>query len=146
MKFFIIRPEVPAGIGENSQLERILGTPLKVIKLHLVFEDCPDSELMKTSPVFYVTEKLKAGLLNSDLTGIDSFETFEVSKSENFEEKYPNKVLPAFYWFKINGVAKQTDFGVELGKLIISEKAKTFLEGYNLNTANITEIKSHSPS
>lgn len=137
MKFYIIRPEIPAGIGENSQLERTLGKPLKVIKLHLAFEDYSGSDLMKTSPVFYVTKKLKEGLYNSDLTGIECFESFEVSKSENFEEMHPNKVLPIFYWFKINGVAKKTDFGVELGKLIVSEKAKLFLESYNVNTANI---------
>lgn len=126
MKYFLIKLEVPAGIGKNSILERIPGQALKAVKLHLVIEDWLGSDLMKTSSVFYVTEKSKKRLVNSNLTGIEGFEEMEVSKSENFLELYPNKKLPRFLWFKINGEPRVDDFGVEKGKLIVSDRVKNF--------------------
>ena len=140
MRYFRLRPEIPAGIGENSEIERIQGNPLKVKRLHLVFEGWFGDDLMKTSPVFYVTEKLKQGLESAKFSGVSHFENIEVTKSENFEELYPEKELPSFFLFKINGEAKQDDFGVEVGKLIVSAKALEFLKGFNLSETEIEEV------
>lgn len=141
MKYFRLRPEVPAGVGENSKIERIPGSPLKVKKLHLVFEGWLGDDLMKTSPVFYVTEKLKKSLESSKLSGILNFEKIEITKSENFEELYPNQKLPDFFLFRINGTARQDDFGVEAGKLIVSEKALAFLKDFNLSETEIEDLE-----
>lgn len=139
MKYFKINLEVPAGLGEKSILERTPGVPLKVIKLHLVFEGWLGSDLLETSPVFYATRKLREGLESSGLSGIKAFEDIEVSKSENFVELYADKELPDFFLLSLNGKAYKDDFGVDKGTLVISEKAKEFLEAYSLIGADIEE-------
>lgn len=140
MKHYEVELEVPAGIGENSVLKRRSGYPLQVEKLHLDFEGWMGNDIMETSPVFYITEKLRFGLEKSELSGISHFENIEVTKSENFEELYPNKKLPSFFLFRINGQARQDDFGVESGKLIVSGKALEFLKNFNLSEAEINEL------
>jgi hypothetical protein len=141
MKYYKINPEVPAGLGINSILERTPGHPLKVINLHLVFEGWLGGDLLETSPVFYVTERLKSGMEQTSLSGIQSFDDVEVSKSENFLELYPNKDLPKIFLLRINGRAYDDDFGIDKGVLVISETAKNFLAGYNLSNSDIEETQ-----
>ncbi|NBP67651.1 MAG: hypothetical protein EBU52_02805 [Cytophagia bacterium] len=141
MKYFRLKPEAPAVIGEHSEIERVQGDALKVRKMHLVFEGWFGDDLMKTSPVFYITEKLKRDLESSELSGISHFENIEVTKSENFKELYPNKELPDFFLFVINGTARQDDFGIEIGKLIVSEKALGFLKGFRLAETEIEDLE-----
>jgi hypothetical protein len=140
MVFYKIHPEVPASIGKNSVIERIQDVPLKIIKLHLVFEGWLGGDLMETSPAFYVTKKLKDALSNSMLSGIANFLLVEVSKSENFLELYPNKQLPDFFFLKIKGTPYMDDFGIDKGFLIISERAKDFLSNFNLSDSVIEII------
>ena len=140
MKYCKLKPEVSAGIGENSERQRIPNQPLQVIKLHFEFEAWFGNDLMKTSPVFYVTYELMQGLKDSELTGIFGFESIEISKSENFIELYPDKILPNFFLLKIDGVARKDDFGIESGKLIVSASALNFLQSYNISEAEIEEI------
>ena len=139
-KYYKIYPEVPAGIGENSVINRIPGQPLEVIKMHLVFEGWLGSDLMKTSPVFYVTEKLKDALEKEDFSGISVFEKIEVTKSENFIELYPELELPNFFLMRIIGVAYKSDFGIDIGKLVVSELALNFLKQFQFTQVEIEEI------
>ena len=139
MSWYKIKPEVPASIGPNSILERTSGAPLKVIKLHLIFEGWLGGDLMETSPVFYVTESLKNGLQSSSLSGIDAFEKIEITRSSNFLELYPDKELPDFFLLRINGIPYTDDFGLDKGYLVLSSKAKDFLMKYNLSDAELID-------
>ncbi len=140
MNYYLIKPEVPAGIGEESIIERIQGQPLKILNLHLVFDGWHGSDLMKTSPVFYITEKLYNKLIECSFSGIEGFEKAKVDKSDNFLELYPELELPDFYWMKINGTPKKSDFGLEALKLVVSEPVKIFLEEFSLVGASIIPL------
>jgi hypothetical protein len=138
MMFYKIRPEVPAAIGKNSILERTAGIPLKVVKLHLEFEGWQGGDLLETSPVFYVTERLKEGIGNSKLTGVADFLLIdELTKSKNFLELYPKKEIPKLYLLKVEGTPFKDDFGVDNGYLIISETAKRLLTEFNLSNSRV---------
>jgi hypothetical protein len=142
MIFYKVRPEVPASIGKNSIIERHPGVPMKITKLHLVFEGWLGSDIMETSPVFYVTERLKEGLSGSTFSGISEFSLIEdVTKSDNFLELYPDKNLPKLFSIKITGVPHKDDFSIDKGYLIISDRAKQFLTGFNLGDSEIEEVQ-----
>ena len=91
MKYYIIKPEVPAGLGRKSIIERATGQSMKIIELHLEFQGWLGDDLMETHPVFYVTEKLKAALQKSKISGIEDFCQAIVTRSDSFVELYPNK-------------------------------------------------------
>jgi hypothetical protein len=141
MIFYKVRPEVPAAIGKNSVIERQPGVPMKIRKLHLVFEGWLGGDIMETSPVLYVTERLKNELSESTFSGITEFSLIEdVTKSDNFLELYPDKDLPKLFSIKITGAPYKDDFSIDKGYLIISKRVKQFLIGFNLSDSEIEEL------
>jgi len=141
MIFYKVRPEVPAAIGKNSVIERQPGVPMKIRKLHLVFEGWLGGDIMETSPVFYVTERLKNELSESTFSGITEFSLIEdVTKSDKFLELYPDKDLPKLFSIKITGVPYKDDFSIDKGYLVISKRVKQFLTGFNLSDSEIEEV------
>lgn len=139
MRYFRIRPEVSVYIGERTVFDRSV-VPWYIQKLHLEFEGWFGDDLVTASPVFCVTQRLKEGLEESLLSGILSFDNIEITKTENFEELYPNKELPNFFLLRIKDGGRRDDIGIESGDLIISEKALDFIRSYNLSEAEVEEL------
>jgi hypothetical protein len=137
MKYYQIEPEVAGGIGEHSVIDRSSGK-MVVRKLHYEFDGWGGDELLESTPCFIVSERLAHEIERAQLTGI-SFDDVEVTKSNQFEELYPNRQLPKFVWLQIDGKPGQDDFGI--GKdpgLVISERALEVLKGLGISNALVT--------
>ncbi|MDR6883772.1 hypothetical protein [Bacillus sp. 3255] len=149
MKFYLLEPEVPGGIGENSLLTYESGKIKEVVHLHFVFEGWLGDDLVTTNPCFIVSKRLADAISRSDLTGY-VFKTVEVSTSETFKELYPNRTLPEFKWLiplgevEIDGVSvvrwSEHDICRRKSKLVVSEKAFVILKQFNINNCDITEL------
>lgn len=137
MKYYLVNPEVPCSWGKNIEVDRSVHPPL-VKKLHIEFEGWLGDDLITTFPIYAVTDRLKKAIETANLTGI-YFESIEMSVSETFIEIYENKILPLFFWAKINGGLGE-DFYLQNGyNLIVSENALSILKNNNLNNAEILE-------
>ncbi|MGA2224073.1 MAG: hypothetical protein ABSH41_06505 [Syntrophobacteraceae bacterium] len=140
MKYYQIEPEVAGGIGEHSEIDRSSGK-MVVRKLHYEFDGWGGDELLESTPCFIVSERLAHEIERAQLTGI-SFDDVEVTKSDQFEELYPNRQLPKFVWLQIDGKPGQDDFGI--GKdpgLVISERALEVLKGLGISNALVTPFE-----
>jgi hypothetical protein len=137
--FRIIEPEVPGGIGIETELDNSTHPPL-ITKLHIEFEGWLGNDILEIFPCFLISEELKIKISNAALTGIN-FDQVIVSKSQRFDEVYPNKQLPTFYWAKINGQLEKNDFAIDDENcLVISELAFRILSEFNIANALIEEI------
>jgi hypothetical protein len=122
-KFYVVEPEVAGGWGKNTVFTGVPGKPTVVHKLHYQFDGWLGDELLESTPCYIVTERLAHKMEQADLSGVN-FDEVEVTKSEQFEELYPNRSLPKFVWLKVNGKPGQDDFGVAPGlRLIVSDRA-----------------------
>ena len=131
-----IEPEVPAGMGELTEFDKT-EVPWKIKKLHLIFEGLFNDDLLTCSPAFYVTERLKSAIENSELTGVSKVDPIIITKSENFEELYPNNDLPSFYMLRISEDNGGYDFNIYENSLYVSENALSLLKKFNLSEAEI---------
>ena len=96
---------------------------------------------MESTPCFIVSERLARQIERAQLTGI-SFDDVEVTKSDQFEELYPNRQIPKFIWLKIQGEAGRDDFGIAPGlMLVISERALEVLRGLGISNALVTPFE-----
>ncbi|MGM7684691.1 hypothetical protein ACSVDA_21525 [Cytobacillus sp. Hm23] len=107
MKLYFIEPEVAGGLGENTQFGNSddvdrMGVSGKVKFLHYKFDGWLGDELLESTPCFIIASTLQEELINS---GLDDFNTEEcaVSKSELFDELYPNREIPSFHRFLPKG-------------------------------------------
>lgn len=138
MKYFKINCEVPAFYGSKTKFDRREGY-LRVLKLHLLFEDWLGSDLMQISPIYFVTTELADELSQSELSGIDGFEDAIVEKHENFKLLHPDDDIPSCKMLKITRNKQFTDFSILNGSLIVSERALDFLNKFNISGAKIYE-------
>lgn len=105
--------------------------PPRVSHLHYVFEGWLGDELVESFPCWMVTESLAPKICDAKCSGVDFGDT-EVSLSETFREVYPGRVVPGFRWLKVEGVAKQDDFGVGAdGRLVVSKPVLDLLRSMN---------------
>jgi len=134
-RYHIVEPEVAGGWGKNTEFTRTPGQPVIVHKLHYQFDGWLGDELLETTPCYIVTERLAAEIERAKLTGV-SFDAVETSKSEQFDELYPDRELPKFMWLKVGGTAGQDDFGVTPDlQLIVSDAALAVLENVGISHA-----------
>jgi hypothetical protein len=117
-----VRPEVAGGFGEQTELDFSVSPP-DVVKLNYEFSGWLGDDILETYPCFIVTERLRVQVEEAGLTGMH-FDSVVISKSEIFDELYPGRELPAFYWAKVVG-DESDDFLIDRssGVLLISEKA-----------------------
>jgi hypothetical protein len=117
-------------------------TPWKIERLHVVFDVWSDDDLLRTSPCYFITVRLSEALHSSNFSGIKIGPEVETEASLTFKGLYPDKNLPRYYLLRIDGNAFKDDFGLDKSnKLIISERAKQFLTGFNLSDSEIEEVK-----
>ena len=139
MKFYKVYPEVPASFGKETKFEQT-SIPMKISNLKIQFEGWLGSDIMELSPLFFVTERLGLKLQTMNLTGIESLESLDAFKSENFNEIYPDKEIPKCQLLKVSGHAFVDDFGIESGYLIVSERIYNILHEFNLTGVEIEEL------
>lgn len=148
---YLLEPEVPGGIGNNSKLLYENGRIKQAIHLHYEFEGWLGDDLITTSPFFLVTEGIANAIKESDLQGY-SFKDIEISTSYSFKELHPNRVLPRFQLLIPVGVIEVEgkyitswtghDFCMKSRiDLVISEKAFELFRKYNINNCDITELE-----
>ncbi|MBY8259298.1 hypothetical protein KW530_21605 [Vibrio fluvialis] len=137
--YFYIEPEVSGGFGDNSVMDTTVHPP-KVYKLHYQFDGWLGDELLESFPCFIISEALAQELEREHLSGF-TLEDVEVTKSEQFEELYPRKALPKFFWLQVTGSAAQDDLGIaEDHRLVVSESALNTLRKGKIEEADIEEF------
>ncbi|REC41604.1 hypothetical protein [Chryseobacterium pennipullorum] len=136
----LIEPEVAGGLGGKTELDNTYFPPL-IKHLHYEFDGWMGNDILESFPCYIVTEQLRSDIESETLTGIN-FDNVLVSKSETFLELYPNKILPNFFWAKINGESYKDDFFItEKNILAISEKAYSLLKKFNIDQADIEYLE-----
>ncbi len=97
-----IEPEVAGDLGPRTVLDKSTQPPI-VLKLHYELNAWLGDDLLTSHPCFIVTGRLRTALQKDGGTGFH-FDDVEVSTTETFDELYPGRKLPVFYWMKIDGV------------------------------------------
>lgn len=139
MKFYKVKGEVAAGYGPDTVFDRTK-IPIYVVSGHLIFEDWLGSDLLKISPVHYVTDRLAQQLNISGIKGIESLDILKVEKSENFLELHPNKEIPRCKILRINGKPFQDDLWLEKGSLYINQEVYNLLQSFNMSHVTFEEV------
>lgn len=136
--YYYIEPEVSGGLGEKSIIDSSTHPP-KVEKLHYRFEGWLGDDLLESFPCYVVSDTLKRKILNENLGGIE-FRDVYTSKSDQFNELYPDKNLPDFHWLYVTGEAGISDFGIANDfRLVISNEALKILKQGQIDNADIEE-------
>jgi hypothetical protein len=141
MTYYLLEPEVAGSIlGENSMVD-VSVRPPRVSHLDYEFNGWPDDDLITSLAHYIVTTRLKDALVALTPTGCE-FAPVEISKSEQFEEMYPEQELPEFAWLKINGQAGVDDFGMsDDHRLVVSKRILHCLKQFKINNCD-TEVYS----
>ena len=140
MNFYYFEPEVAGGWGKNTVFDRTPGRPTIVHKLHYEFQGWMGDELLESTPCFIVSQRVAREIERSQFTGA-GFDEVEITASDQFQELYPDRQLPVFVWFKVDGNAGRDDFGIAPdGRLVVSERAIEMLRSFALTQAMLTEF------
>jgi hypothetical protein len=138
--FYFIEPEVAGGLGDGTIMDASYHPPI-VSKLEYKFEGWLGDELLESFPCFIVTAALSALVIKSNLSGF-TLEPVHICTSDDFDEAYPNKILPKFSWLKVNGIAGIDDFGLaDDHRLVVSGTALDVLRCAQLDNADIEEYR-----
>ncbi len=142
MRYYVLGPEVPGGLGERSVLINRPGTYPLVERLHFEFgPGTLGNDLMETYPVFMVTRALADALRATTLTGFALSTDLEVSVDENVEELEPDWPVPVIEWLRVSGLAGSDDFGLdETARLVVSEDALSALRRFKIDGCQVDPI------
>jgi hypothetical protein len=134
--FYVLEPEVAGGLGESSQIDTTTHPPT-VTQLEYEFEGWLGDDLLETFPCFIVTERLRDALQQAHVTGA-SFDDVTVTTSETFRELYPNRVLPRFFWMKVDGQAGVDGVGIGADhRLVVSDEVLAILRQHQLQQCDV---------
>ncbi len=138
--FYYIEPEVAGSLGDSSDIDTSVHPP-KVSKLHYQFDGWLGDDLLETFPCYIVTEQMRQQIELNNLTGA-KFDSVMISVSDQFQEMYPNKILPQFFWLKVDGNTGKDDFGIAKDhRLVISKEAFDTMKQLNIENSDIEEYK-----
>jgi len=138
MKYFLLKPEVAGGFGENTIIDHSV-KPYKVIKLHYEFAGWLGDDLLETYPCFIGTTILIEKLNEFGFSGYLT-DDVEISTSYEFRQFHPDMILPEFRWIKIYGIARKDDFGLsEEGSLVVSNRVLNILKTFKISQCDIVE-------
>lgn len=126
MLFYVVRPEVPGQLGDGTVLDRS-GDRLRVTHLEYRFDGWLGDELITAHPAFAATRSLAGKFAEAGLSGL-RLRAMEASRSEQFDEIYPDRELPEFVELVVTGGAGVDDFGInEENDLVLSRTALEIL-------------------
>lgn len=157
MRLYELEPEVAGGIGENTVFINPNEAKQKnereiVSHLHYEFYGWLGDEILETTPCFIVTASLADDIRNSDLTGY-IFDDVEISKSDEFIDLYPKKILPKFKRLIPQGTVdvygesytnwSGHDFCFsQKSILVVTEKVLSILKHHSFENCDIKELNS----
>lgn len=139
MRYFLLKPEVAGGFGPRTLMLDQTARPPMLKRFNYEFSGWLGDSLLTTVACFIVTQQLSEKLTAGGFTGF-SLGTVEITKSNEFMELYPEKVLPCFVWLKVHGKAGVDDFGIATDRkfrLVISERVLDILKESTLNHCEI---------
>ncbi len=126
MTFFILEPEVAGGFGPNTILDRGVHPP-RPVEFDYQFDGWLGDPLVETVANFIVTLPLKEKFEQYHASGI-KFNDVKISKSGEFNDLHPDKILPDFAWMQVYGKPARDDFGLSSGhRLVASERMLSIL-------------------
>ena len=122
MRFYIVRPEVPGGLGDNTEMDHG-GDRVAVSHLHYEFDGWYGDELITSHPAFAATTTLADAFARAGLTGFRT-RAMEATRSDTFDELYPGRELPPFTELVIDGTAGVDDLAIDGDdELVLSQRA-----------------------
>jgi hypothetical protein len=138
MKYFLLKPEVPGGFGENTVIDHTV-KPFRVDKLHYEFQGWLGDDLLTSFPCIIATVDLVKQLNENRFSGY-SIDDVEISTSYEFRQLYPDRVLPEFQWIKVHGTPGKDDFGLSgTRRLVVSETVLNILKTFKIEQCRIEE-------
>ena len=138
--YFYVEPEVSGGLGNETVIDSSTHPPI-VSALHYQFHGWLGDEIIESFPCYIVSKSLKESIESHRPTGV-SFSAVKISKSEQFLDLYPNKVIPNFYWLKASGKVGFDDFGISDDfRLVVSSKILQSFQKHHFKNADIEPYK-----
>ena len=135
-----IEPEVAGGLGRKTIMDTNTYPPI-VKTLNYEFNGWLGDDILESFPCFIISERLKKAIKKNNLTGIN-FDNVIITKSREFIDLYPDKILPNFQWAKISGKMYFDDFIIGKDyRLIISDRAFQILNSFNLKNASFENLE-----
>jgi len=139
MQYFLLKPEVAGGFGENIVIDRSVN-PFRVEKLHYEFDGWLGDDLLTSFPCIIGTVKLIERLNASSFSGY-SVGDVEISTSYEFRQLYPDRALPEFRWIKVHGTPGKDDLGLSgRRRLVVSERVLDVLKTFQISHCDIEEF------
>ncbi len=137
--YYRIEPEVAGGWGEGTEADTTCHPP-KVRSLVFEFEGWLGDSIVTSFPCYLVAEELAQSIGDLKLSGYE-LAGCKITKSEAFDELYPNKKLPKFLWLQVIGEAGIDDFGIGKDlRLVVSGTVLSVLKKHTLDDCEIDEI------
>ncbi|MDH5731157.1 MAG: hypothetical protein OEZ58_19405 [Gammaproteobacteria bacterium] len=135
---YILEPEVAGGWGEGTVADTSTHPPI-IKRMEYKFDGWSGDDLLTSFPCFIVSERLAKEIESSNLNGYE-MAPVEITKSDGFEEFYPNTELPKFKWLQINGIINKNDFAINTElRLVVSEAAFKVLSMFNIKQCDVEE-------
>jgi hypothetical protein len=138
--FYVIRPEVPGGFGERTELLQRPGTYPVVKRLHFEFSyGTRGNDLITCHPVYMVTKVLAESLRRSHLSGFTLSRDIAVSVDPQVWELEPDWRAPVVEWLQVTGVPGSDDFGLtQIPDLVVSAAALALLKMHNISDGEVS--------
>jgi hypothetical protein len=139
MKYYEIYPEVAGKIHEDCIID-VAARPIKISGMHYEFDGWLGDDLLTEAGYFILSEQLGKAMESAKLTGYEILDC-KVSKSNQFKDIYPSRILPIFKWLKINGDFPKDDFwfSKETMMLNVSEDVLNVLNQFQISNCEIEE-------
>ena len=135
-----IEPEVAGGLGKETILNNNTYPP-EIKTLNYEFSGWLGDDIIESFPCYIISERLKNKIELEKLSGI-TFDNVIITKSQTFNQLYPNMKLPKFYWAKIYGRVGFDDFIIGNDyRMVISDLAYRILKLFNINHAIFEEMR-----
>ena len=136
--FWCIEPEVSGSLGDGTIMDSSIHPP-KISKLNYEFSGWLQNDLIESFPCFIVTENLKNCIDKMNYSGV-YFDEVQITKSDEFKILYPKLELPKFFWMRINGLAREDDFGLSNDyRLVVSNDVFNTFKHFNISEADFEE-------
>ncbi|MFB9909629.1 hypothetical protein [Allokutzneria oryzae] len=136
MTYYIVEPEVAGDFGDNTVFDRTV-QPAAVARFEFRFANWLGDAILECAPCFIVTETLADAITDTGLTGA-VFDEVRISLSSEGEELI-EEPLPAWKWLRFTGDPYRDDLGIDLSKLVVSERALELLREHGLDHADVEE-------
>lgn len=135
--FSLLEPEVAGSLGARTVMDTAPHPP-EVERLHYEMQGWLGEDLLESFPVYIVTRTMGDRLEAAELEGFTLREV-EVTRSPLFEELYPGRELPPFWWLDVTGAGGETDLGVEpSARLVVSDRALSVLRSGSIENCLVT--------